>query len=47
MNIMKQQDNREVNNQQVLVKDLTVNKDQAAAIKGGPKVKLNTNNCGG
>jgi hypothetical protein len=46
MNIMKQQDNREENNQKALLEDLTVNKDQSAAVKGGPKIKLNDDNCG-
>lgn len=33
---MNKQDNREANNQQSEIEDLTVNQDQAAEVKGGP-----------
>ena len=33
---MKKQENREANNQDSVVEDLTVNEDQAAEVKGGP-----------
>lgn len=32
---MNKQDNREANHQQILLEDLTVNEDQAAAVNGG------------
>lgn len=44
---MKKQDKQEINNQQPMIEDLTVNEDKTAEVKGGPKVKLNTDNCGG
>lgn len=33
---MNKKDNREANNQQSVIEDLTVNEDQAAEVKGGP-----------
>lgn len=33
---MNKQDNHEANNQQSIIEDLTVNQDQATAVKGGP-----------
>ena len=33
---MSKQDNLEISNRQILIEDLTVNKDQAAEVKGGP-----------
>ena len=33
---MKNQDKLELNNQQSVIEDLTVNEDQAAEVKGGP-----------
>ena len=34
---MNRQDNTESNNQQSAIEDLTVNEDQAAEVKGGPR----------
>jgi hypothetical protein len=36
---MNQQDNQELNNQQALIEDLTVNDAQAEEVKGGAEVK--------
>jgi len=33
---MNKQDNLEIGNQQILIEDLAVNRDQAAEVKGGP-----------
>ncbi len=33
---MKKQDKQEINDQQPVIEDLTVNEDQAAEVKGGP-----------
>ena len=34
-NVMSKQDNVEISNQQPVIKDLAVNQDQAAEVKGG------------
>ena len=44
---MKKQDRGEANDQQSVIEDLTVNEAEANQVKGGPKIKLNTDNCGG
>jgi len=33
---MNQQNNREANNTQILIEDLTINENQTAEVKGGP-----------
>ena len=34
---MKNQDKQEIHNPQPMIEDLTVNEDQAAEVKGGPR----------